>query len=1030
MPLNSNESVMGAGGRKILRRFIEGLILAVLLIVLFNVAGRILCRIAIAQIGELTNTKITTKSVDLSLNGSVLIRDLVIKPGYESNYDDAILKARIVHARFGIGSLIMLRPELKKITVRDFVFDVQHDLDSDRWNLSAMKLIAPKGGAGKIPLIGLRGGMLQYSSVSQGKAKIVMAVSVDAKLETVKELPQICNFTMITAGTDPARKNTLTAVWQSGKVTIAGGISSENIPESEQIWKMDAMAAEMNYDPNKNFSLQFTIKDLFSTQKTVSRKAAAEKQAFLPNFGLFTAINEFFDQCRLRGHAGIEFRAAGNLDQLNKTTLAGEVYCKDVSISYRGFPYPVEHITGQAAFTEKGVTLNELHGRHGDVELVFNGWSKGFGADGKYHFEIKSDNMVFDNDLYNALDKDQRRLWTSFSPQGRIAIDYDLSCLSGTDMKNTLTVELLNIQAAYQGLPYPLRNLTGKLLFENDYLNFIEVVSHVDDGTITFNGKAVGLSAPQPVYDVAVKADNFPLDSKFAASMSNKQVQAVTMPETNAPAVKNRVSMTGRIWTVKDSNEGLYSMSVKSEQMEINEEMLCMLPDSAAKVVTELQAKGRVNLNAQFSKTDGNALPDYAINLDCLNNSINYEKYPYPLKDITGRLTITPNGISFNNITATPAGNIQTDANAPVIKMNGQLNMVNDAMRDGWFTVCANDIALDERIGVAMPESIKPMYQKLSPTGKVDLNFENIKISAEPNSGKNIDFAGTAKLKGCSFNMSPAISGLDAVMEIKGGYKTGDGLREVKAAFTADSMKIRGKSLTNLQADVIYDKVERKWSSENLIAGCYGGIITGKLELKQLAERGPKYAMQIGFNNINLQEFLSGSLSNGQALNNYTNGELAGTLSIGGQFGGDSSRLGRCMLDITNMEVGEASPLAKLLYILNLTEPKDFIFDRMLIDSYIKDEKVSIENFDLSGQAVAFKGSGSLNLQNHNVELVLTARGNRLATAEPGVLESLTDSLRGAVVRVDVSGNISDPQIKTTPLPLIQDTLGILGTKK
>jgi hypothetical protein len=45
-------------------------------------------------------------------------------------------------------------------------------------------------------------------------------------------------------------------------------------------------------------------------------------------------------------------------------------------------------------------------------------------------------------------------------------------------------------------------------------------------------------------------------------------------------------------------------------------------------------------------------------------------------------------------------------------------------------------------------------------------------------------------------------------------------------------------------------------------------------------------------------------------------------------------------------------------------------------------------------------------------------------------LESLTDSLRGAVVRVDVSGNISDPQIKTTPLPVIQDTLGILGTKK
>ncbi len=1062
MPVNINESVKPAGGRKILHRFIEGLILAALLILLFNLTGRILCRIAIAQIGELTNTKITTKSVDLSLNGSVLIRGLVIRPGYESNYDNVILKAQIVHARFGIGSMMMLHPKLKKITIRDFVFDVQHDLDGDRWNLAAMKIIAPKGEAGQIPLIGLKGGLLQYSRISQGKSNIVIAVSVDAKLEPDEKTQGNYNFTMITAGEDPSRRNTLNAKWQSGKVSMTGGISSENIPESEQTWKMDVMAAEMNYGPNKNYALNLTIKDLFSTQKPVSQKMAMEKQVFLPNFGLFSALNEFFDRCRFRGHAGIEFQASGNFDELSKSTLTGKVHCKGVSIAYRDFPYPVEHITGQVDFTEKSVTLNDLHGGHGDVELIFNGWSKDFGADWKYHFQIKSDNMALDGDLYNAMDKDQRRLWDSFSPQGKVAIDYDIKYLSETDEQNVLTAELLNIQAAYRNLPYPLRNLTGKLIFEQDNLNFVEVVSHVDGGTITFNGKAHNISAPQPTYDVGVKADNIPLDSTFAAAISNKETRRVTVPETNAPAVKNKASITGRIWTEKEGSEGRYSMSVKSEQMELNEELLSMLPDSAAKVVTELQAKGKVNLNAEFGKTDSNALPDYTINLDCLNNSINYNKYPYPLKDITGRLTITKNGIGFHNITAIPEGNIQTDTNAPSIKINGQLNMANDVFGDGWFTASANDIALDERLGVAMPEDIKPIYRKLSPTGRFDLNFENIKISAEPNDGKYIDFAGLAKLKGCGFNMSPAISDLDATMQIKGEYKTGQGLRLAQSSFIAERLKIKGKSLTDFISHITYEPNEKKWTSENISAYCYGGILTGKLELRQSAQKNPEYMLQVGFNDINLREFLADNpfsvvatlrpvlcknpaTEGGNTLrstrlrrmnpsrepvpNDYTSGKLAGTLSVGGQVGDDSSKLGRCMLNITDMEVGNASPLAKLLYILNLTEPKDFIFDRMLIDSYIKGENLSFEKFDLSGEAIAFNGSGSMNLQKKDVELVLTARGKRLATAEPGVMQSLTDSLRGAVVRVDVSGNIYDPQIETTPLPVLKDTLGILGTK-
>ena len=57
------------------------------------------------------------------------------------------------------------------------------------------------------------------------------------------------------------------------------------------------------------------------------------------------------------------------------------------------------------------------------------------------------------------------------------------------------------------------------------------------------------------------------------------------------------------------------------------------------------------------------------------------------------------------------------------------------------------------------------------------------------------------------------------------------------------------------------------------------------------------------------------------------------------------------------MQIGKISPLAKLLLVLQLTEPKDFAFEQMLVDSYIQDGKLFLEQFDLSGKAVAFNGS-------------------------------------------------------------------------
>jgi hypothetical protein len=130
------------------------------------------------------------------------------------------------------------------------------------------------------------------------------------------------------------------------------------------------------------------------------------------------------------------------------------------------------------------------------------------------------------------------------------------------------------------------------------------------------------------------------------------------------------------------------------------------------------------------------------------------------------------------------------------------------------------------------------------------------------------------------------------------------------------------------------------------------------------------------------------------------------------------------------MQVGKRSPLANLLSVLNLTETSDYAFDQMTVDAYIQDNKMFLRQLDLSGKSVAFYGSGWLDLKTDDIKLTLTARGRRLAPASPSIWQSLTEGLSRAVVRVEVKGKISDPQITTMPLPVIKETLEILGTPK
>ncbi len=1075
--------------KKLVHFLMMCLVLVGLMWLLYILSGRTLCIIALRQIGELTNTKISHESVDFHADGSVFIKRLVIRPYEDPNGDDAILKAEAVYAHFGIGSLFLLRPQLKVININEFILNARYDMDTGESNLSALKIKRPKSGAGKMPRIDLQGGILKYTKISDGVGKLALSVPFNLNFGFDEESGDGYSFEITTARmTSGLAHSRLTGFWKNGNVTITGGISSTDISELEMAWTIDILAAEFKYDQHGAYSLDLRIKDLQSKSSPVLDKLMLIGPAFLEKSSPFAALQKFFARYQPYGRIDIELEASGDLNRFSESKLTGKVLCRDVGLCYYKFQYPIEKLTGRIDFTKNTITLNDLIGKHNEVNLSFNGWTNGFGQNQQYDIRVTSERMSLDEDLYRALGSRQKEFWSTFSPKGFAAIDYRFIKQPEQGKTKELLVKLLEAEALYRDFPYPLEDLTGELAFNDKSVVLSDLTSKSDKSVVVLNGQIEMQEDKKPFYDISIRLNNLLLDSKLGAALPERQrefydrlnptglvdgwvkvstqdneqnsftadlsfietslgsglfpmpisdISAKIFFTPNEVEVKNfsgrydqgLVSVAGKIWPSLEPDMSRYELLVNFEQTQLNDNLFGLLPVSVREDMPDFIAEGPVNITADLEKSEPNENIDYVVTLDCLGNNISLPQFKYPLNGVVGTLIIEKSYIKLDNIVAMLGDRISEAEPPTMIKINGRLNLMDESFGSALLQLQASDIAFDENLDLFLPQKIRPLYKKIVPEGRFDLDFNNLNINRIDDDRKMISFDGDINFKNCSFRISGNRAELNAKVQTSGTFTTNDGFNNCQAFVDGSILKVHSKSFTNLEAKVVFDPQQRNWSTQELMADFYDGKLTGKFEIRRRGEQAFEYLLQAGFDNVDLKKFLSDSELEKSSENGYSSGNMNGSLSASAQIGDVSSRIGTCILSIRDMQVGKLSPLAKLLQVLQLTEPKDYAFDQMFVDSYIRGDNMFVEKLDLSGQSHAFNGSGRINLQNKDINLTLTARGRRSINDSPSFLQSLTEGLSRAVVRMEITGSFNDPIITTKTLPVIEETLQILGTR-
>jgi len=528
--------------------------------------------------------------------------------------------------------------------------------------------------------------------------------------------------------------------------------------------------------------------------------------------------------------------------------------------------------------------------------------------------------------------------------------------------------------------------------------------------------------------DTSLNLEQFSLPVSDITAEALFTPRLIVIKEFTGRYCEESVSLSGQVHLDREYRQSEHHLMLKLEQTSLNGDLFDLMPESLKKIVTELNPQGKVNLTANLNKDSLTKPPDYTITVECLGNSINIPRFPYPLKDVNGTLTINDNSIKLSDITAT------TDINAPpesppIIKLNGEMVISDDTYNSAVLKLSAENFIFDDRLAKSLPQNIRSLYEKISPAGSFDLDLQKIRFFRPDKDSKSIDFTGNANLVNSSIDVSGVEIDVNAPLEIKGKYTTGEGFSNCRSTFNGGTLKILGKSLTNLKGDIFFDPDSCRLSTQNFIADFYGGKLKGNFKLKPAAGQAEKYVLETAFENVDLKQFLSDTTSGQEPEKGHTSGTMTGSLSLNSILGDNSSRIGSCRLSINDMQVGKLSPLAKVLQVIQLSGPENYAFDRMYVDSYIQRDNLFVRKLDLSGQSTAFYGSGTMDLKNRNINMSLTSRGKRLATDDPSLLQSLTEGLGQAVVRMDVTGDLYDPQVTTKTLPVIEQTLQIFGTK-
>jgi hypothetical protein len=365
----------------------------------------------------------------------------------------------------------------------------------------------------------------------------------------------------------------------------------------------------------------------------------------------------------LRGEVGLTFQVDyhGSEMQPWNFQIAGQL--QRGRIDDRRLPQVLNDVTAKFTADTNGIAIQELLAQNGPTKIKLAVERRGYAANAPLTVALEARHLFIGRSWEASLPEKFKAAWLKFQPAGEIDV-FAKAEFDGTTWKPEATIQCLNVSFTYHKFQYRLDRTHGNMSWRDNHL--------------------VG---------------------KLNCFAGNKRI-AINLDLQNPGE-----NFTGQVL-------------IQGKGLVLDQNILDALPEKPREVVKSLNpVGGNFDVMITASRVDPNQpKPLMCMRMDLHKVGIKFDKFPYPLMDVSGVVEMQDQAWRFHDLIGTnDKGRITCRGELLPAKEGTELKL----------NFVGTEISLEEELRDALPIQSRGFWNSLNPQGMIDMRASWVYRSAD-----------------------------------------------------------------------------------------------------------------------------------------------------------------------------------------------------------------------------------------------------------------------------------------------------------
>lgn len=804
-------------------------------------------------------------------------------------------------------------------------------------------------------------------------------------------------------------------------------------------------------------------RDRLSMDLAVTGKQIDFEKSRLLLVSLAPHMETIFDAYSPKGQADVDLKIRRGSETSAALDVSGVLFCRDMEMTYRQFPYRVTGMRGTVRFSSAGYETEGVEGYHGQAKVTVTGWAKNPGPLYESRVAVHARRVPLDEDLRSALTETQRRVYDQYSPAGIADIDIEVyrPPREKAPLETVVTINFLDGDVEYREFPYRLHHTTGKVVISPGKTEIVEVEGRHGDAVVRLSGAMASEEGGQQVLHLKVAGTDVALDEDLDKALPERERGILRVfhlsgladiegtitrgPETQGkldydlairlkgarmiyepfPFLAEEVrgdlrlargscrieSLTGfnsgaRIdasgWIDQRPDDYAMDLVLTGKDVTLGEALRGALGPEMRTVWSHLSPRGQVDIDAHLTKAlgEGEAMK-HRVLVTMRDAQATLDVFPYPLQHVTGRMEFQGGEVLLHDIRAR--------SGLTEFLLGGRI-AYGERGPELDLTIQTKGLRFEGPLRDALPEPLKKAFAILRPTGRIDLNLESLVYRHTDENGSEAVWRGSAVLDEVGLEPGLKVAGVVGTAEMQGHWR--DGKVALDGTMHIQQGKVADKDVTNTRLRIEKSEDSNVAGIRNFEGEFYGGRVEGFATIG--LDPGGKYAFNLAATDVDFERLLRDGF---RLEHNIRGGRLRGTLGL--RAGGTDAKAVEASgyAYVTEANLYETPLVVRVLNILRLAPPERTAFQKARVLYFLRGKRLILGDLRLEGRAMNLYGAGTMESDGRLNLMFLT--GQKDDDPLIPAFEELLEGVRKQIVVVLVTGTLAEPQVEMRSLSAV-----------